>query len=157
MLERSRNKETIKQRKKREYLEALKEKEEKPLKKKFKAKPVPNSSKTPMFHNIMQDKYERSRNNKAMAREKLKASEKPFSFYESDKANYENKYFHEEDVNPECRIEFKANNIPEFYMEPDDLEHKEQKMEEEKLKAKELRKLKLLEQSKMPSRMQQDV
>lgn len=53
MLERGKNPETIIERKKREYLESIKAKEEAPLKQKFRAQPIPDSSKTPMFDNII--------------------------------------------------------------------------------------------------------
>lgn len=63
--------------------------------------------------------------NRLQAAEKLKSQEKPFSFYAEDRDKFKSKVFKEPEVNPECRVSFKAKKIPEMYMQPDELEHQE--------------------------------
>ena len=141
-------KETIKERKMREYLQQKEEEFEAPIKKKFKAKKPPDSSTTPMFYNIIQSTDQKRIKNKMKAKEKLLKEQKPFSFYDKDVEAVKAKKFREPEVPQDCKIRYKSKDLPSWYTQSESLKQQETIKNQNRMKRKEERKKKLLEEKK---------
>lgn len=110
---------TIRDRKNKQYWEDKKRKEEEECKKNFKAIEVPMSVKTPMLGTIEQAARERNIKNVAASKEKTLANQKPFSFYEKDKEKYQSKTDEPPLIGEDFRFSFKAKELPSSYAQAD--------------------------------------
>ena len=144
------------EKKTRDHFEQKKKEDEEQMKKQFRAQEVPMSSKTPMYDNIVRADREKSMQNRAMSKERTESTQKPFSFYEQDKTKVEKKK--ELGDNPplegtDFTFTYKSKDLPTFYAQADSLKVKEHETLEKKKQIKEEHKQKLIAESKLPPRL----
>lgn len=158
MLEREHdnNRETIRQRRNREFLEQKQREEEELIKMNFKARPPPESVLLPRYDAIVQGQEAKSIKNREKKISKTIDQQKPFSFQDREMKRLQEKQNREPELPEDCKTRFVSNNLPEFYTKADELEIKEKQEKEAREKKKEARKKTLLEKAQLPSRMELD-
>jgi hypothetical protein len=157
MLNRDKKESTV-EKKTKEYYDKKKQQDEEEHLKQFRAQEVPMSSKTPMFDNIVRAERERMIKNKAMSKEKTEAMQKPFSFYEEDKAKVEKKKEIANEpplIGQDFVFNYKAKELPTFYAQADSVKVQQHEQIEKKKHQKEEHKQKLIAESKLPPRLEE--
>lgn len=84
-------KQSTRQRKVQEMIQAKRKQQEDAIAFKFKAKPIPTQVKVPLFNTVMEKNEEKRKIVRQNAKKMTEESAKPFSFYDRDKAKIQEK------------------------------------------------------------------
>ena len=93
-------------------MEQKKKKEEKIMKRSFKANDIPKSTSQPLYKKILKEDEKRRIANKEKSIAKTKALEKPFSFHERDLEKVRNAVNVAGEVDTEMLNQFRARIVP---------------------------------------------